>query len=106
MHSPYGGGSGGGSGGSGAGGGSGGSDSQDDWITGHCSVSLEQLCRVAVAQQVQQGGGSSCATTVARLLINRGRPMYNIDTKHMQVSSMSRGRGSGPEDEEVRWLFS
>ena len=44
-------------------------------------VGLEQLCKVAVAST----GGVSGTVNVARILVNSGRPMFNIDTKTMQV---------------------
>lgn len=53
----------------------------DEKITGHCSVALEQLCKVALAGTA----GASISTSAARILVNRGRPMYNIDTKTLQV---------------------
>lgn len=52
----------------------------DETITGHCSISLEQLCKVAVS------GTTSVSTSAVRILVNRGRPMYNIDTNTYQVS--------------------
>lgn len=58
-------------------------DVDEDKITGHCSLSLEQLCKVAVAGATNNGGGF--VTTAARILVSRGRPMYNIDNKSMQV---------------------
>lgn len=74
-------------GGGGSGGGAGGSmDGDEDRITGHCVISLEQLCKVALSGSISSEGAIA-ATTVARLLVNKGRPMYNIDTKAMQVSS-------------------
>ncbi len=51
----------------------------DETITGHCSISLEQLCKVAVS------GTTSVSTSAVRILVNRGRPMYNIDTNTYQV---------------------
>jgi hypothetical protein len=54
---------------------------EEERIVGHCSLSLEQLCKVALA-----GGTSGGITTnVARILVSRGRPMSNVDTKTMQV---------------------
>jgi hypothetical protein len=41
---------------------------------------LEQLCKVAVS------GTTSVSTSAVRILVNRGRPMYNIDTNTYQVS--------------------
>lgn len=76
---------GGGSGGNGSGAG-GSMDGDEDRITGHCVISLEQLCKVALSGSISSEGAIA-ATTVARLLVNKGRPMYNIDTKAMQVSS-------------------
>lgn len=74
-------------GGGGSGGGAGGSmDGDEDRITEHCVISLEQLCKVALSGSISSEGAIA-ATTVARLLVNKGRPMYNIDTKAMQVSS-------------------
>eukprot|EP01033_Poteriospumella_lacustris_P010291 gene10291-7309_t len=71
-------------GGGGGGGGAGGSmDGDEDRITGHCVISLEQLCKVALSGSISSEGAIA-ATTVARLLVNKGRPMYNIDTKAMQ----------------------
>jgi hypothetical protein len=61
-------------------------DGDEDRITGHCVISLEQLCKVALSGSISSEGAIA-ATTVARLLVNKGRPMYNIDTKAMQVSS-------------------
>lgn len=61
-------------------------DGDEDRITGHCSISLEQLCKVALSGSIASNGAIA-ATTVARLLVNKGRPMYNIDTKAMQVST-------------------
>lgn len=42
---------------------------------------LEQLCKVAM---VSSGGLSGCVN-VTRMLVNQGRPMYNIDAKSLQV---------------------
>lgn len=53
----------------------------DDVLTGHCSVGLEQLCKVAM---VSSGGASGCVT-VTRILANQGRPMYSIDSRTLQV---------------------
>jgi hypothetical protein len=61
-------------------------DGDEDRITGHCVISLEQLCKVAWSGSVS-GNGAIASTSVARLLVNKGRPMYNIDTKAMQVSN-------------------
>lgn len=61
-------------------------DTDEDRISGHCSLSLEQLCRIAMSSNSTSTNGSF-STTAVRLLISRGRPMYNIDTKVMQVSS-------------------
>jgi hypothetical protein len=58
-------------------------DGDEDRITGHCVISLEQLCKVAWSGSVS-GNGAIASTSVARLLVNKGRPMYNIDTKAMQ----------------------
>lgn len=55
----------------------------DETITGHCSISLEQLCKVAVS------GTTSVSTSAVRILVNRGRPMFNIDTNTYQVSFIS-----------------
>jgi CRISPR/Cas system-associated endonuclease Cas1 len=55
----------------------------DETITGHCSISLEQLCKVAVS------GATTVSTTAVRILINRGRPMYNIDVNTYQVLTSS-----------------
>lgn len=61
-------------------------DGDEDRITGHCVISLEQLCKVALSGSIA-ANGAIAATSVARLMVNKGRPMYNIDTKAMQVSS-------------------
>jgi len=45
-------------------------------------LGLEQLCKVAVAST----GGATGMVNVARILVNSGRPMFNVDTKTMQVS--------------------
>jgi hypothetical protein len=58
-------------------------DGDEDRITGHCVISLEQLCKVALSGSVSVNGAIA-STSVARLLVNKGRPMYNIDTKAMQ----------------------
>ena len=54
----------------------------EDLVTGHCSIGMEQLCKVAM---VSTGGVSGCVT-VTRMLANQGRPMYNIDVKTLQVN--------------------
>lgn len=54
-------------------------------IVGHCSIGLEQLCKVAMASS----GGASGYVTVSRLLANKGRPMFNMDPRTMQVSRAS-----------------
>jgi hypothetical protein len=48
---------------------------------GHCSVGLEQLCKVAL---VASGGVSGCVT-VTRLLLRDGLPLFKVDQKSMQV---------------------
>ncbi len=53
----------------------------EDCIVGHCAIGLEQLCKVAMVSS----GGASGYITVSRLLENRGRPMFNMDPKTMQV---------------------
>jgi hypothetical protein len=54
----------------------------DDRMVGHCSISLEQLCKVALAN-----AATSTATVAApRILVHRGRPMHNLDAKTLQVS--------------------
>ena len=55
----------------------------EDCIVGHCAIGLEQLCKVAMVSS----GGASGYITVSRLLENRGRPMFNMDPKTMQVSA-------------------
>eukprot|EP01034_Spumella_vulgaris_P021629 gene21629-27668_t len=52
----------------------------EDCIEGHCAIGLEQLCKVAMVSS----GGTSGYITVSRLLVNRGRPMYNMDPRTMQ----------------------
>jgi hypothetical protein len=55
-------------------------DSEEKMV-GHCSISLEQLCKVALAN-----AATSNATVAApRILIYRGRPMHNLDSKTLQV---------------------
>jgi hypothetical protein len=55
-------------------------DSEEKMV-GHCSISLEQLCKVALAN-----AATSNATVAApRILIHRGRPMHNLDSKTLQV---------------------
>jgi hypothetical protein len=57
----------------------------DDRIVGHCSISLEQLCKVALAN-----AASSSATVAApRIMVHRGRPMHNLDGKTLQVGILS-----------------
>ncbi len=58
-----------------------GGEDESDCIVGHCSIGLEQLCKVAL---VSSGGASGCIT-VSRLLTNKGRPMFNMDPRTMQV---------------------
>ena len=53
----------------------------EDLLAGHCAIGLEQLCKVAM---VSTGGVSGCVT-VTRMLVNQGKPMYNIDAKSLQV---------------------
>jgi hypothetical protein len=57
------------------------SDSAEDYVTGHCAIGMEQLCKVAM---VSSGGVSGCVN-VTRILSNQGKPMYNIDAKSLQV---------------------
>jgi hypothetical protein len=57
----------------------------EDVITGHCAIGLEQLCKVAMVST----GGASGFVSVTRLLVNQGRPMHNIDAKSLQVSELS-----------------
>jgi len=77
--------------GNGGGGGGGGGNSaavmeddaklaNEDVITGHCAIGLEQLCKVAMVST----GGASGFVSVTRLLVNQGRPMHNIDAKSLQ----------------------
>jgi len=56
------------------------SANSDDVVVGHCAIGLEQLCKVAVAST----GGTTGTVNVARILVNSGRPMFNVDTKTMQ----------------------
>jgi hypothetical protein len=65
--------------------GGGGEGGSEDYLTGHCALGLEQLCKVAM---VSSGGLSGCVN-VTRLLVNQGRPMYNIDAKTLQVGRAS-----------------
>jgi hypothetical protein len=58
-----------------------GGEDESDCIVGHCSIGLEQLCKVAL---VSSGGASGCIS-VSRLLTNKGRPMFNMDPRTMQV---------------------
>ncbi len=58
----------------------------EDSIVGHCAIGLEQLCKVAMVSS----GGTSGYITVSRLLVNRGRPMFNMDPKTMQVRCSKR----------------
>lgn len=68
--------------GGGKSGGSGSNDlEEDDVMLGHCALSLEQLCKVAVSNA---GDGYSVSAT--RMLVCRGRPMYCVDPQTMQVS--------------------
>jgi hypothetical protein len=53
----------------------------EDFLTGHCAVGMEQLCKVAMVSS----GGLSGSVTVTRILVNNGRPMYNIDSRTLQV---------------------
>lgn len=52
----------------------------EEVVVGHSAVALEQLCQVAVASS----GGVCGKTSTARILLDQGRPMYNIDSKTMQ----------------------
>lgn len=60
-----------------------GGEDESDCIVGHCSIGLEQLCKVAL---VSSGGASGCIS-LSRLLTNKGRPMFNMDPRTMQVSA-------------------
>ena len=51
------------------------------------ALGLEQLCKVAVANT----GGLSGSINIARILVSSGRPMFNIDTRTMQVSDEVAG---------------
>lgn len=53
----------------------------EDKIVGHCSISLEQLCKVALANAAT----TSASVAAPRILIHRGRPMHNLDSKTLQV---------------------
>jgi hypothetical protein len=56
----------------------------EDFVTGHCAVGMEQLCKVAMVSS----GGLSGSVTVTRILVNNGRPMYNIDSRTLQVRGL------------------
>lgn len=56
----------------------------EDKIVGHCSISLEQLCKVALANAAT----TSASVAAPRILIHRGRPMHNLDSKTLQVRSI------------------
>lgn len=72
---------GGANGSSGSSGSSGGGGS--DRIVGHCAIGLEQLCKVAMVSS----GGVTGSVNITRLLVNRARPMYNIDGASLQVTN-------------------
>lgn len=57
-------------------------DSDNDTQAGHCTISLEQLCKVAMVSS----GGVTGTTSVARSLSNMGRPVYTLDPKNLKVS--------------------
>jgi hypothetical protein len=48
---------------------------------GHCAIGLEQLAKVAMVSS----GGVRGYVSVARVLLRDGLPLYNIDTRTIQV---------------------
>jgi hypothetical protein len=52
-----------------------------DYLTGHCSIGLEQLCKVALVSS----GGQTGSVSLTRQLLKDGLPLYCIDYKSMQV---------------------
>lgn len=56
----------------------------EDKVVGHCSISLEQLCKV----QLANAATTSASVAAPRILIHRGRPMHNLDSKTLQVREL------------------
>eukprot|EP01031_Cornospumella_fuschlensis_P031857 gene31857-38519_t len=50
----------------------------DDVLSGHCALSLASLCGLAVR-------GEGCSVSATRMLMSRGKPMYCVDPKTLQV---------------------
>ena len=50
-------------------------------VSGHCSIGLEKLCKVAMVSS----GGVSGSTGTAQMLLRDGLPMYRVDQQTMQV---------------------
>ena len=53
----------------------------EDFLIGHCAIGLEQLCKVSMATT----HGVSGSVNISRILVRRGKPMYNLDSKTLQV---------------------
>jgi hypothetical protein len=47
---------------------------------GHCSIALEQLCKVAIANRAT----GNASISPARILVHRGRPMHHMDSATLQ----------------------